>query len=145
MSAHNSPPVFYLAGTGLVSPIGASATMTYATFKAGISAYELSDYSSVDDAPIKMASVPQGMIDAIPVELDEGDRFNLRHDRMTKMAIYAINDACDSCDDDDHDAGRDGREHLAHASHAVTSSPTRLRTAAAGCALSGRRLSEAEP
>ena len=27
-------------------------------------------------------------------EIDEGDRFNPRHDRVTKMAIMAISEAC---------------------------------------------------
>ena len=41
-----------------------------------------------------MAKVPDAVFTNIDAEIDEGDRFNLRHDRLTKMAIIAIREAC---------------------------------------------------
>ena len=81
----------YIAGIGMITPVGFDTASTFAAVKAGISAYSVSDYFDKNDEPITMASIPDSMLSSLKFELDEGDRYNERHDRVTKMAIYAVN------------------------------------------------------
>lgn len=41
-----------------------------------------------------MARIPDAVFNLIDVEVDEGDRYNLRYKRITKMAILAAREAC---------------------------------------------------
>jgi len=84
----------YVAGIGMITPVGANAAMTAASVNAGISGYKVSDYLNAQDQPITMASIPNSIFSDIDAEIDEGDRFNERHDRVIKMAIVAIREAC---------------------------------------------------
>ncbi len=84
----------YIANTGMVTPLGGNTLMSVAAVNADISAYALSDYESANGKPLSMAQVPDELFDKMSAELDEGDRFNLRHDRMTKMAILSLAQAC---------------------------------------------------
>ncbi len=86
--------VAYIAGMGMVTPVGANVEMTAAAVKAGISGYGVSDYSTQAGESITMARVPDQIFAEFTGEIDEGDRFNPRHDRVTKMAILAMNEAC---------------------------------------------------
>ena len=89
-----SSPLFYIAGMGMITPLGPSVATTVAAVNAGISAYTLSEYDTPEGEPITMARVPDGVFDDIEAKIDEGDRFNPRHDRLIKMAIIAIREAC---------------------------------------------------
>jgi len=84
----------YIAGTGMITPVGANTTMTAAAINAGISAYSQSEYYDQVGRSITMASVPDNVFDEIDAEIGEGDRYNSRHDRVIKMAIIAIREAC---------------------------------------------------
>lgn len=86
--------VAYIAGMGMVTPVGANVEMTAAAVRAGISGYGVSGYSTQAGEPITMARVPDKIFAEFNGEIDEGDRFNPRHDRVTKMAIMAISEAC---------------------------------------------------
>ena len=90
-------PLFYLAGSGFISPVGPTAKATYFAVEAGMSAYQLSNYSTASDDPIKMASLPNQVFESVAAEIDEGNAFNYRHDRMIKMAIFAVDAACQAC------------------------------------------------
>src|SRR5688572_14074921 len=89
-----SSPLLYIAGMGMITPLGPSVATTVAAVNAGISAYTLSEYDTPEGEPITMARVPDGVFDDIEAKIDEGDRFNPRHDRLIKMAIIAIREAC---------------------------------------------------
>ena len=89
-----SSPKLYIAGMGMITPLGPNVSTTVAAVNAGISAYSLSEYQTEAGEPITMAKVPDAVFNNIDAEIDEGDRFNLRHDRLTKMAIIAIREAC---------------------------------------------------
>lgn len=84
----------YIAGIGMITPVGANTAMTVAAVKAGVSAYAETEYYGQRDQPITMASVPTVVFDEIDAEIGEGDRFNLRHDRVVKMAVLALREAC---------------------------------------------------
>ena len=86
--------VAYIAGIGMVTSVGANFEMTAAAVKAGISGYAVSDFYGQADEPITMASVPDSVFSEIDAEIDEGDRYNERHDRVIKMAIIAVREAC---------------------------------------------------
>lgn len=89
-----SSPLLYIAGMGLITPLGHSIATTVTAVNAGISAYTLSEYDTFGGEPITMARVPHAVFDNIDAEIDEGDRFNPRHDRLIKMAITAVREAC---------------------------------------------------
>lgn len=79
---------------GMITPVGKNTAMTAAAVNAGISAYATSEYTNQHGHSITMASVPNSIFDDVQAEIDEGDRFNLQHDHVIKMAIIAIREAC---------------------------------------------------
>jgi len=87
-------PQIYIAGIGMITPVGFDTASTAAAVRAGMSGYAVSDYYGQNDEPITMASVPNRIFIELDAEIDEGSRFNERHDRVTKMAILAIREAC---------------------------------------------------
>src|SRR6218665_1112691 len=87
-------PKLYIAGTGMVTPVGGNVAMTVAAVNAGISAYKSSYFTTKDDEKITMAPVPDEMIGKFHGEIDYGSRFNPRHDRITRIAILALQEAC---------------------------------------------------
>jgi len=87
-------PKLYIAGMGMITPVGANAKMTAAAVNAGISGYAETEFYDKLNQPIIMASVPNIIFDEIDAEIGEGDRYNSRHDRVIKMAIITIREAC---------------------------------------------------
>ena len=91
-------PKLYIAGMGMITPVGFDTASTAAAVRAGISGYEIStSYYGQNDEPITMASVPYMALDALDAKIGEGSRYNDRHDRVIKMAIIAIREACTRC------------------------------------------------
>lgn len=87
-------PKLYIAGMGMITPVGFNTAMTAAAVRAGVSGYAETNYYGKNDQPITMASVPGIIFDEIEAEIGEGSRFNTRHDRIAKMAILALREAC---------------------------------------------------
>ncbi|RYY77092.1 MAG: hypothetical protein EOO52_06285 [Gammaproteobacteria bacterium] len=87
-------PRLYIAGMGMITPVGGNVAMTAAAVNAGISAYKSSYFTTKDDEKIVMTRVPDEMIGEFKGELDYGSRFNPRHDRVTRIAILALQQAC---------------------------------------------------
>ncbi len=87
-------PRLYIAGIGMVTPVGLHTLMTAAAVRAKICAYKISDYYGKNNNRITMASVPEIVFDKIDAKIDKGSRHNERHDRVIKMAIIAIREAC---------------------------------------------------
>lgn len=85
--------VAYIAGMGMVTPVGANVEMTAAAVRAGISGYAVSDFYGQDDEPVTMALVPDEFFDSIDMELEEGDFYGAQHDRVIKMAVAAIKES----------------------------------------------------
>jgi len=92
----------YIAGMGMITPVGANTAMTAAAVNAGMSAYGLSNYYGQNGQPITMASVPNSVFQKIDADIGEGNRYNERHDRVIKMAIQAIREACSSLSTQQH-------------------------------------------
>lgn len=87
-------PKLYIAGMGMITPVGFNTAMTAAAVRAGVNAYAISNFYGKNNEPITMASVPGLIFDEIDAEIGEGSRSNPRHNRVVKMAIIAIREAC---------------------------------------------------
>jgi len=63
MNQYPANTFFFLAASGMVSPLGINTAMTAAAVKANISAYTLSDYYNRHFQPIKVAALPPALFD----------------------------------------------------------------------------------
>jgi 3-oxoacyl-[acyl-carrier-protein] synthase I len=86
-------PKAYLAGIGMVTPIGENFPMTAAAVRAGISQYMVSDYLAEDGQPVTMSLVPDELFGSISLEIDEGNYFSDQYERVIKMAVMALKEA----------------------------------------------------
>ena len=83
-------PKVYVAGIGMITPVGANAQMTAAAVKAGVSGYRDCNFFDEDFNNIRMATIPD---DALEDSLDEEsltDIISARHARMLQMAKLAM-------------------------------------------------------
>lgn len=78
----------------MVTPVGGNVAMTTAMIAAGVSAYKASYFTTQAGEKITMAQVPGEMMAEFTGEIDEGSYFNPRHDRVTRMAILALQQTC---------------------------------------------------
>jgi 3-oxoacyl-[acyl-carrier-protein] synthase I len=90
----NPAKKLYIAGMGMVTPVGGNVAMTAAMVAARISGYKSSDFETKAGEKITMARVPDEMIGEFKGEINEGSCFNSRHDRVTRIAILALQQAC---------------------------------------------------
>lgn len=87
-------PKLYIAGMGMITPVGANVEMTAAAVKAGVSGYIESDYYDEDFNKIKMSVVPQELLDDSLSEEKIIGKMTSRHARMlqlSKLALEQIN------------------------------------------------------
>ncbi len=91
-------PKLYIAGMGMITPVGGNVAMTVAAVEAGISGYRASDFINSKGNPATLALVPRQLFADMQVNIGEGDRFNEQHDRIIRMAIGAIQEACCYCE-----------------------------------------------
>lgn len=97
-----SSPKLYIAGMGMITPLGPNVQTTVAAVNAGISAYSLSEYQTEAGEPITMARVPNQVFERVQCEFpEEGDVFNYRHERMIRMAIIAVRECLPQHDTED--------------------------------------------
>lgn len=89
-----SSPLLYIAGMGMITPLGPSVATTVAAVNAGISAYQQSRYTTAAGDAITMAEVPTAIFDDFDAEIDEGESYNEQYDHMIKMAIVALEKTC---------------------------------------------------
>ena len=91
---NGSSPKLYIAGMGMVTPVGGNVAMTAAAVNAGISAYQTSRYSNQQGEFITMTGVPDTIFFESAAEIDEGIWYSELHDHIIKMAIIAVKEAC---------------------------------------------------
>lgn len=77
----------------MITPVGCNTAMTFASVNAGISQYTLSDFTTISNDPVTVASVPDGFFDAFPAEIEESDYYSDLYDHTLKMAISALQEA----------------------------------------------------
>ena len=89
----NETPKLYIAGIGMITPVGANTDMTAAAVRAGVSGYRASrHFTRHTRQPITVASVPDEVF-SMPFEVDEGTAYDAQTDRAIKMAILALREA----------------------------------------------------
>jgi len=80
----------YVAGVGMVTPVGFDAPSTSAAVRARISAYQESVHINKDRNPMKMALVPEDALPPLHDELDKEGNLTARHRRMLRLAACAL-------------------------------------------------------
>lgn len=88
-----APAVAYVAGIGMLTPVGVNTDMTLASVQAGISQYSVTEYLTHDEKPITMACVPEEFFTSMDIEIDEGRRYGEQYDHIIKMAVVALREA----------------------------------------------------
>ncbi|HEY6529203.1 MAG TPA: hypothetical protein VIZ65_10955 [Cellvibrionaceae bacterium] len=85
--------IFYIAGMGMVSPLGGTMAQTYAAIKANISGYACSDYFNKAFEPVTLAKIPDDFFTA------NDDHINhvTYAKKLEIMALQAIAEACNQC------------------------------------------------
>lgn len=96
----NSGPRLFLAGIGMVTPVGGNTALTTASVTAGVSAYSASQYRDKRTQRIIMANVPTEVFMSLDADIDSGQHSSAQHERVIRMAIIALNEACSSLDMD---------------------------------------------
>jgi len=85
-------PKVYVAGVGMITAVGADAEMTAAAVKAGVCAYQETEYFDKAFNKIKMALVPDEMLaDCLDEELLRGD-LTSKQARMLQLAKIALSE-----------------------------------------------------
>ncbi len=80
----------YIAGVGMITPLGANVEMTTAAVRAGISAYQEIDYFDKNYNKIKMAMVPEAALEnGLNEVLLKGD-LSAKQARMLQLATCAL-------------------------------------------------------
>lgn len=90
---HPPVPVLYIAGMGMITPLGANTEMTAAMVKAGLSAYQASGYYTQGGQPITMARVPREIFESMQAEIDQGRYQSAQYDHIIIMALLALREA----------------------------------------------------
>jgi len=80
----------YIAGIGMITPVGGNAEMTAAAVKAGISGYQISDYRTRSCKPITLATVPDEALPKICDALNTSEVLSEQMGRMLMMAHVAL-------------------------------------------------------
>jgi 3-oxoacyl-[acyl-carrier-protein] synthase-1 len=95
-------PKVYVAAVGMITPVGANAEMTAAAVKAGITRYSETDYFDKDYNRVKMALVPESLVEnSLDASLLKGD-FTARRARLLQLASLALKNLAASTDDLDN-------------------------------------------
>lgn len=87
-------PALFIAGIGMITPVGFNTAMTAAAVRAHVSAYEETEYPGQHGLPVTMAAVPESVFDELDAEIEDGECYDSCHDRVLKMAIVAAREAC---------------------------------------------------
>ncbi|MFK5891689.1 MAG: hypothetical protein QM504_00540 [Pseudomonadota bacterium] len=88
----------YIAGMGVITPLGDSVEKTAAAVNADMSAYQISEYFTKKQQPITMARVPDEIFTDFEGEIDEGDMYGEVYDHIIKMSIIALREAVSQSD-----------------------------------------------
>ena len=83
----------YIAGMGMISPVGANVAMCAAGVKTGISAYRVSNFYSRARHPITMGLLPEILFASMTFDIEAGSYSSDQYERVIKMAILALREA----------------------------------------------------
>lgn len=88
----NDTEKIYIAGLGMITPVGGSAEMTAAAVRAEISGYQVSDYKNGSCKSITMATVPDDELPKICDDLNTSEQMSEQMGRMLMMAHIALDE-----------------------------------------------------
>lgn len=83
----------YIAGMGMITPLGNTAPITYAMWRAEANAYTLSNYLTHDHHAITLALVPHNVLPPLNDMLDMSEALSFRDERLLLMSQVAIKEA----------------------------------------------------
>ena len=86
----NDQPKVYIAGVGMITPIGADAAMTAAAVRAGICGYKYSDFALESHERVRMALVPEQVLETSLNATIKIRRLNARQIRLLQLATVAL-------------------------------------------------------
>lgn len=89
MNQNNNLKKLYIAGTGMITPVGGNTAMTIAAVNASINKYTSSSFINKNDKPMTVASLPE---DALPPLHDDLKNIQLtgREKRLIRLAAPAL-------------------------------------------------------
>ncbi|RDH83859.1 MAG: hypothetical protein DIZ80_06910 [endosymbiont of Galathealinum brachiosum] len=94
----NNKQNVYIAGMGVITPLGDSVEKTVAAVNADISAYQLSEYFTDNQQPITTAIIPEEIFNSFENDIDEGDLYGEVYDHIIKMSIIALRETFSQAD-----------------------------------------------
>ena len=77
----------YIAGIGMITPVGADTAMTAAAVWARVSGYQASRYYNQQSQRITMAGVPDEVFSSMQAEIDEDNGYSEQRDHTTPGAF----------------------------------------------------------
>jgi len=92
----SNQPKAYVAGVGMICPIGANAKMTAVAVKAGVNNYQETIHYNRNNQPMTMALVPNDALPPLHETLESLPGLTTRQKRMLVLATPAIHEALSS-------------------------------------------------
>lgn len=83
-------PKVYIAGIGMITPIGANTEMTAAAVRAGVSGYHTTGFYVGDDDRVRMALVPAEALDGCINKDILSSNYTARQLRLLRLATLAL-------------------------------------------------------
>lgn len=88
-------PKVYVAGVGMITPVGFNAASTAAAVRAGVSAYHETDLLNKKIDPIVIASIPEEALPPISEKLAKKDGLTARQLRLLRIISPALSEVMD--------------------------------------------------
>lgn len=89
MNQNNNVKRLFVAGTGMITPLGGNTAMTIAAINAGINAYQASSFFNKRDRPMSVTSVPEGALPPLNENL-KNIQLTGRERRLIQLATPAL-------------------------------------------------------
>lgn len=86
----SEPAKIYIAGIGMITPVGFDTASTAAAVRAGVSGYESTGFYLDEDDRVRMARVPREALDAGLNEALLPDDYSARQIRLLQLATLAL-------------------------------------------------------
>ncbi len=91
-SKTGTTPKAYIAGVGMVTPLGVDTSMTTAVINAGITPVSEVEFYDDDFAPLKMCLVPDGALDSTIDGVKLIMPLSARQYRMLQLSVFALSE-----------------------------------------------------
>jgi 3-oxoacyl-[acyl-carrier-protein] synthase-1 len=89
-------PKVYVAGVGMITPVGFDAASTTAAVRAGVSAYKASEHYNKNYNPMRMAVVPEDALPPLNPSIISNVGLTSREQRMLRLVAPALEEVMQS-------------------------------------------------